>query len=130
METEYIEKQEAIKAICDSCGVMPDGEKDTCPYKYEGAGCREYDKIIDIPPADVRPVVRGRWVWRHRHRGGFRRVSGEDDFGVRHTITVDERYEIDDPYCPYCGKLNESVFLNYCPSCGADMREAGNGKET
>lgn len=79
--------------------------------------------IEDFKPADVRPVVRGKWVWRHRHRGGFRRVSGEDDFGVRHTITVDERYAIDDPYCPYCGKLNESVFLNFCPNCGADMRE-------
>ena len=57
---EYIEKQAAIKAVCDACGVIPDGEKDTCPYKYKGAGCREYDKIIDIPPADVRPVVRGK----------------------------------------------------------------------
>lgn len=72
---------------------------------------------------DLRPVVRGRWEWKHRHRGGFRRVTGEDDFGVRHTITVDQRYEIDDPYCPFCKKLNESVFLNFCPNCGADMRE-------
>lgn len=79
-------------------------------------------KDVEVIPADVRPVVRGRWEWKHRHRGGFRRVIGEDDFGVRHTITVDQRYEIDDPYCPFCKKLNESVFLNFCPNCGADMR--------
>lgn len=82
--------------------------------------------LYAIPPdtktSDVRPVRRGRWEWKHRHRGGFRRVIGEDDFGVRHTITVDQRYEIDDPYCPFCKKLNESVFLNFCPNCGADMR--------
>lgn len=82
------------------------------------------EAVEELSAADVRPVVRGRWEWRHRHRGGFRRVTGEDDFGVSHTITVDERYEIDDPYCPSCGKLNESIFLNYCPNCGADMREA------
>ena len=57
MKIKYIEQQAAIKAVCDACGVIPDGEKDTCPYKYKGAGCREYDKIIDIPPADVWPVV-------------------------------------------------------------------------
>ena len=85
------------------------------------------DFVLDLldskSPADVRPVVRGKWEWRRRHRGGFRRVTGEDDFGVSHTITVDQRYVIDDPYCPFCGKLNESVFLNFCPNCGADMMD-------
>lgn len=59
-EYGYIEKKDALRAVCDSCGVMSDGEKDTCPYKYEG--CREYDKIIDISPVDARPVVRGHWI--------------------------------------------------------------------
>lgn len=84
---------------------------------------QEHASLKDIPPADVRPVVHGKWEWRRRHRGGFRRVTGEDDFGVSHTITVDQRYVIDDPYCPFCGKLNESVFLNFCPNCGADMMD-------
>lgn len=116
--SEYIEKQAAIKFI-DSCLLHEDKlqsvEKETLLAVKR--------RIEAIPTADVRPVVRGKWVWRHRHRGGFRRVTGEDDFGVSHTITVDERYEIDDPYCPFCGKLNESINLNYCPNCGEDMRE-------
>ena len=89
---------------------------------YESGWYDAQAGISQLPPADVRPVVRGKWEWRRRHRGGFRRVTGEDDFGVSHTITVDQRYVIDDPYCPFCGKLNESVFLNFCPNCGADMR--------
>lgn len=66
-------------------------------------------------------VRHGRWVMKHRHHGGFRRYTGVDDYGAQHTITVDERFELDEPYCPFCGKWNESVFLNYCPNCGAKM---------
>ena len=116
--SEYIEKKEAIKFI-DNCLLHED--KLQCVEKETLLAAKK--QIEAIPAADVRPVVRGRWEWRHRHRGGFRRVTGEDDFGIRHTITVDERYAIDDPYCPFCGKLNESVFLNFCPNCGADMSE-------
>lgn len=102
--------------VCDGCGYEHNCTTQGCALIREA--------VEELSAADVRPVVRGRWEWRHRHRGGFRRVTGEDDFGIRHTITVDERYEIADPYCPFCGKLNESIFLNYCPNCGADMREA------
>ena len=117
---EYIEKQAVLDEIDEEIQEFPE-----CEYALS------FSKrwIKKLPPADVRPVVRGRWEWKHRHRGGFRRVTGEDDFGVRHTITVDQRYEIDDPYCPFCKKLNESVFLNFCPNCGADMREADNDPE-
>lgn len=97
--SEYIEKQAAIKAVCDSCGVMPDGEKDTCPYKYEGAGCREYDKIIDISPADVRPVVRGKW-----------KIT---------SIYIK---------CLECGECFMLIPQNFCPNCGADMKENKNEK--
>ena len=74
-------------------------------------------------------VVRekGEWDIKHRHHGGFRRYTGLDDFGEEHTITVDERSECDEPYCPKCGKWNESVWRNFCPNCGADMRKGENG---
>lgn len=64
---------------------------------------------------------KGEWEWKHRGRGGFRRYTGHDDFGVEHTITVDERFECYDPYCPACGKLNEAIYLNFCPNCGKAM---------
>lgn len=82
-----------------------------------------FDCMQRIPPIDpesLRP--QGEWVWKHRHHGGFHRYTGVDEFGNTHTITVDERYECDEPYCPNCGKWNESIFLNYCPNCGAKMK--------
>lgn len=72
-----------------------------------------------IDPESLRPV--GRWDWKHRHKGGFHKYTGVDAFGETHTITVDERFECDEPYCPKCGKWNESTYLNYCPNCGAKM---------
>ena len=82
-----------------------------------------YSRLSDIDPESLRP--QGEWVWKHRHHGGFLRYTGADEFGNTHTITVDERHECDEPYCPNCGKWNESVFLNYCPNCGAKMKGAG-----
>lgn len=48
-------------------------------------------------PADVRPVVRGRWRW-----------VGQDQWN--------DCYE-----CSQCGKMNTDNS-NFCPNCGADMR--------
>lgn len=82
--------------------------------------------IKNRPAADVAPVVHARWIYKHRHRGGMRIYEGKDEMGETRRISVDERYEIDDPYCSSCGKLNESVWLNYCPNCGAKM-DGGDG---
>lgn len=65
--------------------------------------------------------MRGEWVAKHRHRGGFRRVTGVDDMGELHTITIDERCEYDDRYCSRCGKQSPDNFLNFCGYCGAPM---------
>lgn len=78
-------------------------------------------KIERFPAADVAEVRHGRWVKKHRHRGGFHRATGIDDMGETHTITVDERVEYDDLYCSECGKQSADNFLNYCPNCGARM---------
>lgn len=67
------------------------------------------------------PVVHGRWIIKHKHRGGFHRYTGIDDMGEQHTITVDERIEYDDRYCSECGKQSADNFLTYCPNCGAMM---------
>lgn len=65
---------------------------------------------------------KGRWEWKHRMKGGFHTYTGLDSMGETHTITVDECYETEEPYCPNCGKWNDSQWLNFCPNCGADMR--------
>lgn len=66
----------------------------------------------------VEKVWRGEWVKRHKHRGGFRRVKGIDDMGEQHEVTIDERCEYDDLYCPKCGRQSPDNFLNFCGYCG------------
>lgn len=64
------------------------------------------DKISALPAADVRPVVRGKWIWKK---------SGE-------------------VVCSKCNDLMAIVgntedliavksYHNFCPNCGADMKE-------
>lgn len=66
-----------------------------------------------IPAADVRPVVRGKWEYSFR-----------DDDGL----------EIVECICSVCHGYKESYarwlyddgnrnWFNFCPNCGADMRE-------
>ena len=88
---EYIEKQAALKEICDACGIVPDREKENCEYKF--AGCKEYYNVFALPPADVRPVVRGEWI---------------DDGCITR--------------CKYCGEEKEFPHWRFCPNCGAYLR--------
>ena len=88
------------------------------PVEYLGK--IDIDLAPTIDPDSLR--LKGHWIWKHRYRGGFRQRKGYDAEGNFHIINVDESYEIDDPYCSECGMLNESIFLNFCPNCGADMR--------
>lgn len=55
--------------------------------------------LNDIPAADVKPVVRGEW---------------------RLYSPLTDTYE-----CDKCGYqvIDESFRTNFCPNCGADMRE-------
>ena len=108
---DYISRQAAIQLALDGKIISTDMEK--CVRDF----------INELPAADVQPIKRGHWNKKHRHRGGYRQATGKTKvFGEILTITIDERYEIDDLYCSECGKLNESVFTNFCPNCGADMR--------
>ena len=59
------------------------------------------DRLMEIPIADVQPVKRGRWVFT-------------------------EKLILGNPYGSY--KCSECMYHvphedNYCPNCGADMRE-------
>ena len=71
----------------------------------------------------VEKVWRGKWIKRHKHRGGFRRVKGIDNMGEQHEVTIDERCEYDDLYCSKCGKQSPDNFLNFCGYCGAPMTD-------
>ena len=90
----------------------------------------QFMEALDMALSALRPVsreqverMRGEWVAKHRHRGGFRRVTGVDDMGEQRTITIDERCEYDDRYCSKCGKQSPDNFLNFCGYCGAPMTD-------
>ena len=71
----------------------------------KGLNVLEY--LDEVPAADFRPVVRGEWI--NDHNGKYS-ASG-DNF-----------------YCSICKDpclraFGEPAKTNYCPNCGADMRE-------
>lgn len=87
-------------------------------------------EVLVMAMNSLRPItreqvegMRGEWVKRHKHRGGFRRVKGFDDMGEQHEVTIDERCEYDDLYCSKCGKQSPDNFLNFCGYCGAPMTD-------
>ena len=105
--------KDAAKYLADN-GVTV--EKTVCQDKTGtngGVGHTGVPVVVHIAESD-----KGEWDWRLRQHGGFRKYTGIDALGVEHTITVDERMEAYEPYCPACGKWNESVHLNFCPNCG------------
>ena len=118
---EYIERKLLDKAMTAAAA----NDKDKNRRTWAKAICI----LHDLPAADVAPVVHGRWIIKHKHRGGFHRYTGIDDMGEQHTITVDERIEYDDRYCSECGKQSADNFLTYCPNCGARMDGDSDAKE-
>lgn len=96
MATDFISREAAIK-MRHAC------KKDcsTCDFAIEGdSWCQGELFVVDIlriPAADVRPVVRSRW-------------KAHGDCGVTE--------------CPVCRwSIEECIDYNFCPNCGADMRE-------
>lgn len=59
--------------------------------------------IRSIPPADVKPVVRGEWIYKERH----------------------EHYPSGKPYtaryCSVCSRRDHNEDSDYCGYCGANM---------
>ena len=93
---EYIEREAALKVLCDACGnaACPKGLIPRCSY---------YEKMQSIPAADVRPVVRGKWI-SHDF------VSMEKG---RYTGSVE---------CSVCHRFLP-MKERFCPNCGAKMEE-------
>ena len=92
---EYIEREDALK-IADE-------------YYDHPIGKGIAKSIFCLPAANVRPVVRGKWEpWSYKGYG-ILPFSGLK--------------------CSKCGVLMDGIekpeeyHLNFCPNCGADMRE-------
>lgn len=92
---EYIERDKAI-AVIEERARLRNHAHDMISYKY--LKLAKWD-IGDIPPADVRPVVRATWQSWEQDKPPCKWYS-----------------------CDYCGfhALSKS---NFCPNCGAMMEE-------
>jgi len=88
---EYIEREKAARIL---------REEATAHYPTAfHVGLYAAARVIDsIPAADVRPVVRGRWI--------------------RPTRVPDSMLD----ECSVCGFDTGAYTFNFCPNCGADMR--------
>ena len=95
---DYISRDKAANVLCTACGNA------ACdPFE-----CSFYKEMEDIPAADVRPVVPGEWIVDSIASNIFTcSVCGQDA-----------------PVEPTGGTEYKS---NFCPNCGADMREDRNG---
>ena len=85
--TEYIERQEALRAVCNGCNIEFDDQP------CEPGDCYIRKKLMEVTSADVAPVRHGRW-----------RCHG--DCGVTECSVCGwsiEEYVGDYAYCPNCG---------------------------
>ena len=92
---DFISRAEAVALAMEYC---PD---DDGVCSKAGHDLRELlDDLESAPPADVRPVVRGEWV--------------------------EEKGRLYRWHCSECGYVIGVARMdaNFCPNCGADMREA------
>ena len=101
--SDYIKREEALNALCDPCAY-----KSACYSGDEIPACPALWTMLNITAADVVERKSGEW--------GCERV----DFGV---MVAPGAYVIRSPTCSVCG-YHAIDATNYCPNCGADMREA------
>jgi len=107
---EYIEREKAIELLSQPIRMSMCLSTEECHHKIAQQRIDRY-LIENIPAADVRPVVRGKW---------------------NRTDAYPHRL-----YCSVCYKTylkNDELLerwefpLNFCPNCGADMREEQDGR--
>lgn len=97
MANDHISRKKAIEEVCGDCEY------------YDSNDCEEcrFDRLMKVPTADVRPVVRGEWIDNLKKHGGVTTI------------------------CSACGKrsgiggIESNRYKPFCPNCGADMRPEG-----
>lgn len=95
---ELIDRQAALEKMCGDCKSGYDGH---CPNPF--GMCNEYESILQVPAIEAKPMRRGRWEYRHADDWMFCTACGADAEG----------------------NYGEPLETDYCPHCGADMREGG-----
>lgn len=101
---EYIEREAATTLFARACGECKEACEEFDGFYPDCNQCLLHGvlkEFASIPAADVREVVRGKWIYN-------------------------EAYVLGNPYgsyrCTACSQA-QAHKSNYCPTCGADMRE-------
>lgn len=111
---DYILRGDAVSAFCGNCEAT-----EICGQL--GEPCEEVKRINAIPAADVEPVKHGYWVYKMRESTKYENVTGFDELGFIHTVTVQTHVKGPVPYCGLCDALAADSFMDHCPRCGAKM---------
>ena len=105
MNKKYIEKETAINAIedtsCYLCKKYIRTKKCNCDCEI----WRNKKILQGISPADVKPVVRGEWIC------------------VPANVLEISRGYVFVNKCSKCGYRYSPENDNFCPNCGAEMKE-------
>lgn len=102
---EYIEKRAAIEYLMINMGWYDEDGRSV--HDAEEKRGIITDLIDGIPLADVRPVVRGRWIRKH------------DDVCYWSECSICGEY-------PPKNRYGQEWLSDFCPNCGADMRGEDN----
>lgn len=102
--SEYISREAALEVFCRWCGICP-------KEKQKPLECDDIlgNVLHSLPAADVRPVVRGKWVMSDMQEGWV-------------TCSVCKKMKFDGRMA-FSPTLFVEWGLNFCPNCGADMKE-------
>ena len=102
MTNDYISRDAAIQTACVGC-----------QYNFPDLPCSATDcvikgRVVNIPAADVAPVVHARWYLNEDRKWACTNCDG---LAIQHPDEPDKWQALTD----------------YCPNCGAKMDGDGNG---
>lgn len=97
---KYIEREAAVTFLRDHSQWLMDGD-------FADGVFTASEMLERVPAADVAPVVHGEWV-----------VSLYTTTSKRGRVISNAKFA-----CSECGYGNGRKPSNFCPNCGADMRE-------
>ena len=104
--SDYIERDKATQ-------ILQKEAANHYPTPYHVGLLAAARAIEAIPAADVRPVVRGKWIPDYDY--------AEYDFDGSTPLSEPRKFQ-DGWKCSLCEGYMP-FEANYCPNCGADMRE-------
>ena len=107
----YIDADNAIKDIRE----LAEKHHSNGEYQFANGVLKAITRITSQPTADVKEVVRGKWVHPKNESDPLWHLCSNCGKGQNQKFDVAKRYQNE-----WAGEI---WFSPFCPNCGADMRE-------